>query len=859
MPDQIFYSNIVMAADNQPYLKRPRLEGLLKQAIRHPLVVVTAGAGYGKTQTVYSFVRKQNAQVAWMQFSEQDNYPWRFWESFIHAAAFNDDDVLYNLAHTGFPETKRQFDRYIVIPEQAVNPERNYIFVYDDFHLIQDKRILRFMKQSVTSPFPNITSIIISRTEPDLDLKAQEDQGLVSRITEADLRFSAEELSDYYKMLRLEPDPGGLSELYRDTEGWAFAIHLVGLSRKSGSAATDYGRSSLRNNIFPLINSEVFSVNSPQLQKFLIKLSLIEHYPPELLAELTEDKNLIKELEQVNSFIRFDPYLNEYHIHHLFREFLSRRQGELRDEEKKEVYIKAARWFALRDMRIAAIEYFEKAGAYDELFDAVYTLPMIIQEHIAQFLLDLMDRSPRDLYRQYPVARIIHARMLFTQGDFDEALTELQVMIREYEALPPSAVSDRVLSGCYKNWGFISLITCVGTGQYDFPRYFEKAQYYYSRTPYETVGLRVGGLGSYVCRVGSPEQGEPERFIDAAARAIPFLAASMDGCYYGMDDLARAEIAYFRGQLDEAEGFALSALAKSRERTQYEIESRSLFYLIRICLAQGNYERLREVLKSLDTQLKVAEYVNRQIYYDIISGWFYIQIGQAAKLAPWLKSDFEESELNSLIHGTEILVRTKWYLGEKRYPAALAALAALGEKENPYGLRAFLLGKITMKVLEAVCLKETGEKVASLAALTEAYDMAEPNALDMCFIEIGKDTRTLMEMALREESCPIPRPWLEKIRRGSSAHAQKLFEAASQFRERRYTGASRGSRLSPREMAVLIRLSQGLTREEIAGDSQISINTVKSVIKSIYNKLGAVNLADAIRIAVSKGILKNNE
>jgi LuxR family maltose regulon positive regulatory protein len=794
-----------------------------------------------------------------MQVSEQDNYPWRFWESFSHAAAFNDDEVLFNLTHTGFPETKRQFDRYVVIPRQVVDPERKYIFVYDDFHLIQDKRILRFMKQSVTSSFPNITSIIISRTEPDLDLKAQEDQGLVFRITEADLRFSEEELTGYYRMLCLDPAPWGLSELYRVTEGWAFAIHLVGLSRKSGSAATDYGQAALRNNIFPLIDSEVFSVNSRELQKFLIKLSLIDQYPPELLAELAEDRNLFKELDQVNSFIRFDPYLNEYHIHPLFREFLSRRQGELSGEEKKEVYIKAARWFVLRKMRLTAIGYFEKAGAYDELFDAVYALPMIIQEHIAQFLLDIMERAPRDLYRQYPIARIVRARMLFTQGDFDEALAELQVMIQEYEALPPSGISDRILSGCYKNMGFISLITCVGTRQYDFPRYFEKAQHYHSRTPHKTAGLRVGGLGSYVCRVGTPEKGEPERFIQAVARAIPFLDASMDGCYYGMDDLARAELAYFRGRLDEAERFALSSLAKSRERAQYEIESRSLFYLIRIHLAQGNYEQIREVLKSLDAQLKVTEYVHRQIYYDIISGWFYIQISQAAKLAPWLKSDFEESELNSLIHGTEILVRTKWYLGEKRYPVALAALAALGEKENPYGLRAFLLGKITMKVLEAICLKETGEKAASLEALTEAYGMAEPNALDMCFIEIGKDTRNLMEMALREKSCRIPRPWLEKIRRGASTHAKRLFEAASQFRERRYTAASRGSELSPRELAVLIRLSQGLTREEIAGDSQISINTVKSVIKSIYNKLGAVNLADAIRIAVSRGILKNNE
>jgi LuxR family maltose regulon positive regulatory protein len=54
---------------------------------------------------------------------------------------------------------------------------------------------------------------------------------------------------------------------------------------------------------------------------------------------------------------------------------------------------------------------------------------------------------------------------------------------------------------------------------------------------------------------------------------------------------------------------------------------------------------------------------------------------------------------------------------------------------------------------------------------------------------------------------------------------------------------------------VLTELSQGLTREEIAGHLSLSVNTVKSVIRSVYNKLGAVNRADAVRIATSLGLL----
>ena len=62
-------------------------------------------------------------------------------------------------------------------------------------------------------------------------------------------------------------------------------------------------------------------------------------------------------------------------------------------------------------------------------------------------------------------------------------------------------------------------------------------------------------------------------------------------------------------------------------------------------------------------------------------------------------------------------------------------------------------------------------------------------------------------------------------------------------------------KLSNREMDVLVGLSQGLTREEIAGAASILPNTVKSVTRSVYNKLGAMNKADAVRIATQRGIL----
>jgi LuxR family maltose regulon positive regulatory protein len=125
-------------------------------------------------------------------------------------------------------------------------------------------------------------------------------------------------------------------------------------------------------------------------------------------------------------------------------------------------------------------------------------------------------------------------------------------------------------------------------------------------------------------------------------------------------------------------------------------------------------------------------------------------------------------------------------------------------------------------------------------------------------MELGKSMRALTGAALKEGAAGIPQAWLKRVRRHASAYARKLFAVAEKYRNQDQSPRKPGTALSPRELAVLTGLSQGLTREEIAGNGNISINTVKSVIKSIYNKLGAVNRADAVRIAIAMNILRQN-
>jgi LuxR family maltose regulon positive regulatory protein len=167
----------------------------------------------------------------------------------------------------------------------------------------------------------------------------------------------------------------------------------------------------------------------------------------------------------------------------------------------------------------------------------------------------------------------------------------------------------------------------------------------------------------------------------------------------------------------------------------------------------------------MDNQQKQELHFNRTVYRDIVYGWFYIQIGKPEKIASWLKSDFEESDLNSMIHGLEIIVKAKYLFAEKRYPAVIAELENHSEKSKAWS---FVMGKLEAKVLEAVCRYRHNDAASSFRSLEEAWDLAKDNGFYLPFMELGKNMRALADAALKQPSIKIPKTILEKIRRNAA-------------------------------------------------------------------------------------------
>jgi DNA-binding CsgD family transcriptional regulator len=404
----------------------------------------------------------------------------------------------------------------------------------------------------------------------------------------------------------------------------------------------------------------------------------------------------------------------------------------------------------------------------------------------------------------------------------------------------------------YNNLGFAKLMQTTDTGECDFARHFKKADEYMNKP---CMAGRIPAVVNatvvaYACLSGDNKTGNPERHIEELARSIPYAVRTMGGCLYGADDLARSELAYYRGDMATCERYAIQSYLKGMEKGQSYIASRALFLLLRMNLCRGRYDKIAETLTQYDELVRTVDIYTEHVQQDIVLGWYFASIGETGNIAPWIKNDFMSSEKDAYVTGIEDVVKMKYYFSEKKYHVLLAFL---DRRPMSYGIRKFLLGRIGMTISEAVCLYNLNDRKGAFKKLREAYDLSSPSSFDMLFIEMGNHMRSLVGAMLRTDDPGAPVEWLEQIRSKSATYAKRIAHVKSQYRQD--IGKGDNIQLTLKEKEVLQDMSQGLSRTEIASARGISVNTVKAMLQIIYEKLGADSSMDALRIAISNDFI----
>jgi LuxR family transcriptional regulator, maltose regulon positive regulatory protein len=160
---------------------------------------------------------------------------------------------------------------------------------------------------------------------------------------------------------------------------------------------------------------------------------------------------------------------------------------------------------------------------------------------------------------------------------------------------------------------------------------------------------------------------------------------------------------------------------------------------------------------------------------------------------------------------------------------ALEALAAPAEVAHP-------AVAVERAVLRALAHRAAGNEPEALDALEEALTLAEPEGIRRPLVEAGPVLRDLLARHLRRSAS---HRWFaaELLRRleGSSGNGVVPAELLEP--------------LSRREGEVLRYLPTMMSNADIAAELFVSVNTVKTHVKSIYRKLDATRRPDAVRRA----------
>ena len=846
-----FNSNIVSLTYNGDYLYRPRIRTLLETAIDYPLVVVCAGSGYGKTRAVHSFLREHNAHTIWMQLSERDNNETRFWESYANMVSQSFPETGAGLLEIGFPDTDEAFARYCaVMRREAASQTGKHIRVFDDFHLLQNPAVLRFFDRAANTAPPNVTLIFISRTIPKINITGMIMHERIFTVQEDTLCFTEDEITKYFIKLNLSVTRSAIRNILDDTQGWAFAINLIGRSLQKDTKYERCALDAMKANIFKLIQAELSGTVSLLLWRFLLHISLIDHLAASLIRILANDNDaLIREMETITSYIRYDFQLDTYMIHHLFLDYLRQNQHILTAEEKRETHQKAGDWCSANGYHMDALSYYEKAGNYTAIAKKIGAFNVQMPPDMAKYALGLFDDAPDDLWLSNPDFPGMHIRVRINIGQFDEDTVALARKYAEgYEAKPESAETHRALAIIYANRAFLHMFMATYNDVYDFDVFYKKMGEYYSKNPFKTVGaFNLVPISAWASIVGTNRAEAQEEFLNAISRSIPEASLLGKGFFVGFDDLIRGELSFLRGEFDAAEQYLMQSVDKAQLCDQYVTLNRALAYQMRISFHRGDFAAATASLRAMETPLSEKDYGARYIMYDIACGFYQLSLGQPDAIPEWLKGDFSPYAHPSFMENYANRVKVQYHYQKHQYNALLAFI------ENDIENQAILFSRIELKVLQALSLYHLKRHSEAVTALTDAYKLAAPNRIIMLFVQYSKDMRTLTAAALRDDSCPIPKVWLENINRKASAFAKRQSHMISEYLTE--NNIDKEITLTGREQEILKDLSHGLSRTEIAANQNISANTVKMVINIIYDKLRVTSLPDAIRTAINRKIV----
>ncbi len=867
------------------------------------LTIISAPPGFGKTTLLSEWYEALSSEgkrrVAWVSLDAGDNNPIRFWSYIISPLQMLDESIgakALTLLHSPQPLPTESVLSVLLNEIDAFRDQ--FCLVLDDFHVIQSTDVQRGLDYFLDHLPPHMHLIVSSRAEPALPLARLRERNQLIEVRAADLRFTFEEASAFLNQgMGLHLAPEQIASLEARTEGWVAGLQLAALSLQGREDVEAFIAAFAGSHRFILdyLTEEVLQRQPVPVQNFLLQTSILKRLSAPLCAAVvephTDTQGLLEQLEKANLFIiPLDDERRWYRYHHLFADLLQSRLHELQPERVPELHRRAAGWYEQNGFVEDAVEH---ALAAKDLERAVRLLEQIVQGFILRgefkTLQNWLDLMPDDVLRGHPWLGIGGAWALVLTNRLDEAERHVRDLEREIATLAPDGIH---------NWKMevAVLQAAIASGRRDTPRTIALARAALEQLPEDHVYRSVLGLYlGYAYQDRGEGKLAQQAFAEAAqlgqaasSLLVTMLALRNLGQLHTAQGHLRRAGEYFEQALEVAARYGAGSQpitgpsligigALLCERNDLESAERTIrdgiergaqvggvvvdvfddFTLAQLKRAQGDIDGALQVIEQAEARLKSLSLTNRMQGLAAYRAQLWLAQRNPAAAA-WA------AERERELQGED--VRWPWRLMEDLTLARVLIAQGRGDPKNRALIHAFELlealrqaieveerlgNVVEVLMLQALARQAQGNDAAAFQLLGRALILAEPEGFVRLFVNEGEPMAALLRK-MKVESKKV-KAYLARLlaafRTDSLLYSAASPEPSTEAGPTPQPSSRLDEPLSARELEVLRLMGTGLSNREIAEKFVVSINTIKTQVKSIYSKLGVRSREEALAVA----------
>jgi LuxR family maltose regulon positive regulatory protein len=856
---------------------RPRLLGMVASRTDTPITLIVGPAGSGKTQLAASWAAgpRANEAVAWVTL-EDDDHTSTFWAYVVEALRRAGVEISPSLTP---PSPSVPGDRSFLgrLATELGRRQTPVLLMLDGVSGLSGDQWATDLEYVLRHASPVLRLALIGRWDPPLPLHRYRLAGRLTEVRSAELAFTNDEADELLRLHGVELSPAGLSSLLEHTEGWAAGLRLFALAlqdRRDADRLVDTitGNEATISEYFV---DEVLRVQPPHVRAFLLEVSILDTFTPELAEAVTgrgDARRLLMDLERHNAFVQpAGEYSTAYRFHRLFAELLRAQLLCEAPERAAQLHRHAAAWFAAQGQTVEAVTHAARTKDWG-------TVATIIIDHYSIGRLVIDGRSGRlgKLLSQLPdehdcaEAAMVAAALALSDGAADACARQLSraqelVIQRGWEYSEALGLADLALG---------VLLAGEREDHVEVLQMTSAVEAALARAPAEELA-RHPELRMLMLVAKGFAQSQLGQVEAATVTLTEATAVEAPGCEYPrihcLQHLALIEA--HRGRLGHAEKLATEAI-EAADRYGYDATHRPVAHLALAWVAMEHYDvdAAGRHLRAADSRrhpsadsLVVAGYAlvksrRLQARGELRSALSVLETatGADATRAPeWLAWELTVARANLLIMTgkPEEALETVRRLPEPHAPAVhtlhAAALAACGEhalaRETilPVTAGAGLHGPAAVNawLVMATVATQLGEQDSARDALLHALQLAIPESQRRAVQQVWAELRRL----LRDDD-ELNR--LYQTLQGTSANPPRQAEHTAEAEKLIIVEP-----LSRRELEVLQGVANMLPTEEIAATLYVSVNTVKTHIRSILRKLSASRRNEAVRRARALGII----